>query len=700
MTIKTNRTYFNSYFPLFVVLLLFVYVDANAQSEKRILKKARKYLDEEKFSSAQEQYQKLLNINPNKDVYHFEMGISYFVPLQERSKSLAYFENALKNSSEDTIPELYYYLARAYHYNGDYEKSMEAFNKFKPFIKKQSVAGRNLIKETDYFVDRNKNGELLLKNIHKDIAITNLGNSINSEFDEYAPVFNNNDHVLIFTSRRKTDNSKIAPDLKPYENIYVAKQQNNSWQIITDKKELVNYLPNDYHSKKHNAGVIYSSDGKRLYLYKEDKIWVSDFENNQWTELKQLEKTINSSIYNIPSISLSNDNKTLFFVAIRKDGFGGKDIYSATLNEQGEWDNVKNLGENINTLYDEDAPFLSNDGKTLYFSSRGHDGIGGFDIFKSELINGNWSTPINLGIPYNSPADDIFYIQTTENEGYFASSRKNGWGDMDIYHYGPKPQETPSLLVTIKLIDNNNQPLSNTTVTLDDGSPIMMTDGNYAAAISYKESTLLTLNKDDFKEQSVTIPTAENAKKLDLSASFYQTKISEKTYQILTVKNAENRLIISDTLFIEQDDLVANENTNTNNTNTNQNNTSTVKTTDKFKQTFDYKLTQINPTNKDFIALLNKALEIANAGKTVEITIEASASNVPVTTFSNNQLLAKSRLEEAKKLLSNQLIAKGIKATSFKFIDEKSLVQGPDFENDASDINKYKPYQYIIIQIK
>ena len=270
MTIKTNRTYFISYFPLFIVLLLFVYVDANAQSEKRILKKARKYLDEEKFSSAQEQYQKLLNINPNKDVYHFEMGISYFVPLQERSKSLAYFENALKNSSEDTIPELYYYLARAYHYNGDYEKSMEAFNKFKPFIKKQSVAGRNLIKETDYFVDRNKNGELLLKNIHEDIAITNLGNSINSEFDEYAPVFNNNDHVLIFTSRRKTDNSKIAPDLKPYENIYVAKQQDNSWQIITDKKVFVNYLPNDYHSKKHNAGVIYSSDGKRLYLYKED----------------------------------------------------------------------------------------------------------------------------------------------------------------------------------------------------------------------------------------------------------------------------------------------------------------------------------------------------------------------------------------------------------------------------------------------
>src|SRR5690606_11600777 len=135
------------------------------------------------------------------------------------------------------------------------------------------------------------------------------------------------------------------------------------------------------------------------------------------------------------------------------------------------------------------------------------------------------------------------------------------------------------------------------------------------------------------------------------------------------------RLIISDTLLIVKVDLVSNENTNTNNTNTNQNYTSTVKTTDKCKQTFNYKVTQINPTNKDFIALLNKALEIANAGKTVEITIEASARTVHVTNFSNNHLLAKSRLEEAKKLLSNQLIDKGIKETSFKFIDEQSIVQ-------------------------
>lgn len=700
MKIKIKRTYKISYFPL-IFFLLFVNDIANAQSEKSILKKARKYLDEEKFSSAQEQYQKLLTINPNKDVYFFEMGVTYFVPLQERAKSVSYFENALKNSSEDTIPELYYYLARAYHYIGDYEKSMEAFKKFKPFIKRQSVAGRNLVKETDYFIDRNKNGELLLKNIHEDVAISNLGNIINSEYDEYAPVYNAKDKVLIFTSRKNNDNNKIAPDLKPYENIYVAKQQDNNWQLVTDKNVLGNYLPKDYNSKKHNAGIIYSSDGKRLYLYKEDKIWVSDLENNQWTELKQLEKTINSSIYNIPSISLSDDNKTLLFVAIRKDGFGGKDIYSATLNEKGEWDNVKNLGENINTLYDEDAPYLTNDGKTLYFSSRGHEGIGGFDIFKSEWENGNWSTPVNIGIPYNSPADDIFYIQTTENEGYFASSRKNGLGYMDIYHFGPKPQETPTLFVNLRLTDQNNQPLSNTVVTLDNGTNITTDEnGIFSTTKTYTESNLLSLKKDGFKEQSVTIPTPENTEKLDLTASFYQTKISEKNYQILTVKDAENKLIISDTLFIEQDDLVAVEKTNTTNTNSNDNNASTVKTTDKFKQTFDYKLTKINTSNEEFTTLINKALDIYNTGKPIEITIEASASKVPVTSFSNNSELAKSRLDEAKKLLSKQLIAKGINENSFKFIDEKSLVQGPDFENDASDINKYKPYQYIIIQIK
>jgi len=147
---KNNRPIF-PHTTLVFTLLFFIGINSFAQSEKKTLKQARKYLDDEKYELAQEKYKELLSINPTNDVYNFEAGIAYFFPLQQRTKSISYFENALKNSTEDTIPELYYYLARAYHYNNEYDKSYKAFQNFKPFINEKSTAGRNLIKETDYW---------------------------------------------------------------------------------------------------------------------------------------------------------------------------------------------------------------------------------------------------------------------------------------------------------------------------------------------------------------------------------------------------------------------------------------------------------------------------------------------------------------------------------------------------------------------
>jgi hypothetical protein len=703
---KNSRTFF-PHITLVFTLLFFIGSYTFAQSEKRTLKQARKYLDDEKFELAQAKYEKLIAINPNDDTYSFEAGIAYFFPLQDRTKSIPYFENALKNSTEDTIPELYYYLARAYHYNNEYDKSYEAFQNFKPFINEKSTAGRNLIKETDYFIERNQNGEFFLTNINEDVTITNLGNIINSEYGEYAPVFKPNENVLIFTSRRKTDNNKIAPDTKPYENIYAAKLNNNTWEIITDKNELLKHLPENYNSKKHNAGIIYSSDGKRLYLYKEDKIWQSNLKDNNWTELKKLEKTINSSIYNIPSISISADNKQLFFVALRSDGFGGKDIYKATLNDQGEWSNVVNLGDKINTKYDEDSPYLSEDGKTLYFSSRGHKGMGGFDIFKCELINGEWSEPKNLGIPYNSPADDIFFIPQSETEGFFASSRKHGFGEMDIYSYAPKKTKQ-EFIVNGNLTDNNNSPINKGTLSLINSGETISTSldesGNYSLTQQNAGETKLTLESDIYKKQSIlfNIPDGENESNIIMR--LYQEKIDTKTYQYLTVSSKELNLNITDTLLVVDDALAQNnENTttnnenNTNNTNEDINNKPVLKSCKEF---FTYKNTSINTNKNEFIALINAAIEHLKTNDKVYINIEASASTVPVSTYSSNKALATARLNETKKILLNVLSAKGIDKSKIIFNKTNDLVQGPAYANDSENNSKYEPYQYVIIELK
>jgi WD40 repeat protein len=703
---KNNRPIF-PHTTLVFTLLFFIGINSFAQSEKKTLKQARKYLDDEKYELAQEKYKELLSINPTNDVYNFEAGIAYFFPLQQRTKSISYFENALKNSTEDTIPELYYYLARAYHYNNEYDKSYKAFQNFKPFINEKSTAGRNLIKETDYFIERNQNGEFFLTNINEDVEITNLGNIINSEYGEYAPIFKPNENVLIFTSRRKTDDNKIAPDTKPYENIYAAKLNNNNWEIITDKNELLKHLPENYNSKKHNAGIIYSSDGKRLYLYKEDKIWQSNLKDNNWTELKKLEKSINSSIYNIPSISISADNKQLFFVALRSDGLGGKDIYKATLNDQGEWSNVINLGDKINTRYDEDSPYLSEDGKNLYFSSRGHKGMGGFDIFKCELVNGEWSEPKNLGIPYNSPADDIFFIPQSETAGFFASSRKHGFGEMDIYGYAPKKNEQ-EFIVEGNLTNNNNSPINKGTLSLtNSGETIAVNideNGNYSLTQQNAGETKLTIENDAYKKQSVSFNIPDGANKSNIKTKLYQEQINTKTYQYLTVSSEELNLNITDTLLVVDDalaqnneDTTTNNENNTNNTNEDINNKPVLKS---YKELFTYKNTSINTNKNEFSTLINAAKEQLKTNDKIYINIEASASTVPVSTYSSNKALAIARLNETKKILLNALTTKGVDKSKIIFNKTGSLVQGPAYANDSENISKYEPYQYVIIELK
>jgi outer membrane protein OmpA-like peptidoglycan-associated protein len=148
---------------------------------------------------------------------------------------------------------------------------------------------------------------------------------------------------------------------------------------------------------------------------------------------KKLLKTINFDYYQNHAF-LTKDGNTLYFTSEAKGGVGGIDIYKSTKIKEGEWSKPENIGAPVNTEYDEDAPFVTEDGKTLYFASTGHEGFGNFDIYKSEMIDGKWSAPVNLGQPINSPANDIFMVvDNTSSVGYFSSSRAGGFGDMDIY---------------------------------------------------------------------------------------------------------------------------------------------------------------------------------------------------------------------------------------------------------------------------
>lgn len=163
----------------------------------------------------------------------------------------------------------------------------------------------------------------------------------------------------------------------------------------------------------------------------------------KWSQPKKLSSNINSKFKEL-SVSIASDGKTLYFSSDREGGFGGVDIYRCKLENDGDWGPAENLGSSINTEYDEDAPFIDSDSKTLYFSSRGHKGIGGYDIYKSvwEQTRRSWQTPQNMGYPLNSPDDDIYFVLAGDKKtGYYASAKGDGFGDKDIYKIYLKADE-------------------------------------------------------------------------------------------------------------------------------------------------------------------------------------------------------------------------------------------------------------------
>lgn len=260
------------------------------------------------------------------------------------------------------------------------------------------------------------------------IEIERLGNQINSEFNDYAPVITADGGYMYFTSRRPyTEKEKTKNRESKEERIYEAiwDEQTNSWLQAEP-------LPSDVNLIKRNvSNVAISNDGQRLLIYQDDKygngdIYEAYLSGSTWSAPLSLGSVINSEAHE-SSATIAPDGKTIYFVSERKGGIGGRDIWKATKGSDGEWGEAENLGNKINTKEDEEGVFIHPDGKTLYFSSKGHNTMGGYDIFKSELRNGEWSKPTNMGAPINTPEDELFFVLAANGKtGYYATGRNGG----------------------------------------------------------------------------------------------------------------------------------------------------------------------------------------------------------------------------------------------------------------------------------
>jgi hypothetical protein len=416
-------------FVLFTFLLaLFINLKTAGQSKAEIRNnfyEAESSVLFEDYKEALPLYLQLLKSYPDNANFKYRIGQCYINTPGEKAKAISYLEDAVRNIDpkyqegkfrETGAPyDALYYLANAYRITNQLDKAIDTYEKFK----------KNL--DTDVYdsvivnlqIRSCMNAKELMK-MPLFIKKTNLGRMINGTGSEFNPVVSDKEDIIVFSRGEAF-----------YDAILYSTKVNGQWTGPINMNEILKVDRDLFPSSL-------SSDGKTLYLYSsadyDGTIYTSKFEKGTWQPLVRLNDNINTKYWESHA-TISHDNKKLYFTSNRKGSYGGLDIYVSRRDSTGDWGSAVNLGPVINTPYNEESPFLTQDDKTLFFSSRGHFNMGGYDIFYSTLLdNGEWSVPLNVGYPLNTTDDDLFFkAQNQGYEGYYAMERPGSSEKQEIY---------------------------------------------------------------------------------------------------------------------------------------------------------------------------------------------------------------------------------------------------------------------------
>ncbi len=318
--------------------------------------------------------------------------------------------------------------------------------------------------------------------------------SVNSFSDEYAPVISKDGSFMFFTSRRPVTVKEMRKG-KGRERIYYTETSESGWS----KPKLLEKPINS--DNNFNSAVALSNDGKSLFIYRDDRygngdLYESRFSGTKWSSPEPLPAPINSEFHE-SSLSISSDGNTMYFTSNRDGGIGGMDIWFTKKNKAGIWEDAKNLSNLINTEKDEEGVFLHPDGKTLYFSSRGHQGLGGYDLFYTILENGKWSPPINMGSEINTENNDVYFVlEANGMDAYYTSVNPKSPGQTDIF----KIKYNHNLHQ--KIANNNYTLLNGNVLTKNEEKPINATIEIYEKA----SNKLITTQKSDIKTGAFSVP--------------------------------------------------------------------------------------------------------------------------------------------------------------------------------------------------
>lgn len=390
---------------------------------------ANNFYDEGNYYDALPLYESLIAASPDKLDYQLKAGICYIHLSKSPEKAIILIQTVLEGKA--TTQNALFYLAKAYAINYKFDLAIETYEKAQSSMATSSDKKRRI----PLLIQQCRNGLDLMEDSLA-VEIVNMGGLINSSANEYSPSITSDETMLVFTYRgvksegdRQNKYNKPAENGNYYEDIYKSQFVKGSWTQSMPISDSIN-------TKGNEAAISISGDGEKLYLFKDTKsnsgdIYVSEKTDDSWSEPKRL--AINSKYWE-GHAAVNSNGDFMLFSSNRVGGYGGQDLYSATLLENGKWGNIKNLGSTINTKYNEDAPFFQPDDSTFNFSSQGHTSMGGYDIFEAKMnADKTYSAPRNIGYPINTTSNDIFYSTSGKGNVYYSSARKGGFGQNDIY---------------------------------------------------------------------------------------------------------------------------------------------------------------------------------------------------------------------------------------------------------------------------
>ncbi len=403
---------------------------ASAQDAKTIVKEAAQAAADENWKAAKDSYQKLVNQDPKNAEYRSLLGNAY-LQLGEKEKAIAELKEAqsLYTDKQKAKEATQYEAIRLAHALKETGKADEAIKTLEAIQTKSKAVQARVDKE----IQSCKVAKDIMAN-PKDDMVLNLGAFVNADMADHSAVLSNDKKQLIYTSRRDVQgHSKDSKDNEYDENVFVSSlvDSTKTFGAPTVYDEVIN-------TKEHDAVIAISPDGNELYIYRGGEengaIYVAKKQGNAWGTPEKLNENINTP-YMEKGAALSPDGNKLYFASDRPGTMGGLDIWVS--DRQGDnWGPARNLGAAINTEESDEAPFVTKDGSTLYFSSRGHDAIGGYDLFKASINGDNFGTVENLGTPINTVSDEL-YPMLDGQKIYFSSNRGDGQGSYDLYVGGP-----------------------------------------------------------------------------------------------------------------------------------------------------------------------------------------------------------------------------------------------------------------------